>query len=50
MKMEKLLSFIGTFTNHKDSDNPYKEYYGNENLFDKLGMSLACQSNVGYCF
>jgi len=41
---------IGTFTNNKRSENPYNEYYGNENLFDEFGVSLACELNVGYRF
>ena len=41
---------IGTFTNSKRSKNPYNEYYGNENLFDEFGVSLACELNVGYRF
>jgi len=41
---------IGTFTNRKSSENPYNEYYGNENLFDKFGVSLTCELNVGYRF
>jgi len=38
---------IGAFTNSKRSENPYKAYYGAENLFDKFGVSLTCQLNIG---
>jgi len=41
---------IGTFTNRKRSENPLNEYYGNINLFDEFGLSLASQLNVGYYF
>jgi len=41
---------IGAFTNRKRSENPNKEYNGNENLFDDFGLTLVCQLNVGYSF
>jgi hypothetical protein len=41
---------IGTFTNSKRTENPYKDYIGTQDLFDKFGMNLAFQVNVGYRF
>jgi hypothetical protein len=41
---------LGTFTNSKRTENPYKNYIGTQNIFDEFGMNLAFQVNVGYRF
>jgi hypothetical protein len=41
---------FGAFTNSKRTENPYKNYIGTQELFDKIGMYLDFQLNVGYRF
>lgn len=40
----------GIFSYSKRSENPYKNYIGTQDLFDKFGMNLAFQVNAGYRF
>lgn len=41
---------LGTYTNSKRSENPYKDYIGTKDMFEKFGMNLSFQLNVGYRF
>jgi hypothetical protein len=41
---------FNAFTNSKRTENPYKNYIGTQELFDKIGMYLDFQLNVGYRF
>lgn len=41
---------IGTFTNSKNSENPYNNYIGAQDLFDKFSINLDFQINIGYRF
>ena len=41
---------LGTFTNSKRTENPYKNYIGTQDLFDMFGMNLDFQVNAGYRF
>ena len=48
-------SYVGTnvtgglFTYARSSENPYPGF-DKDGLFDKVGLNLACQFNVGYRF
>jgi hypothetical protein len=41
---------LGTFTNSKRTENPYKNYIGTQDLLHKFGMNLDFQVTVEYRF